>query len=101
MPSPGVRLGGYAMFALSAGRAFAGDEPHSLDVWIWHMSAIFCNATSRPQSEVERAGRGHRRPGANDPDRTPDSSCPGRDGVVSLRFFQYLQKERDHLGERR
>jgi len=33
-----VRLEGHAMFALSAGRVFAGDKPHSLDVWNWAIS---------------------------------------------------------------
>ena len=32
-----MRLEGHAMFALSAGRAFAGDKPHSFDVWIWQI----------------------------------------------------------------
>jgi hypothetical protein len=32
-----VRLEGHAMFALSAGRVFAGDKPHSLDVWNWQI----------------------------------------------------------------
>jgi hypothetical protein len=35
-----VRLEGHPMFVLSAGRALAGDKPHSLDVWNWHFSEV-------------------------------------------------------------
>jgi hypothetical protein len=37
MPSHECGSKGDAMFALSAGRAFAGDKPHSLDVWNWQI----------------------------------------------------------------